>query len=132
MLKQPPLKTKSLGNEFLGRLFETRDQAHYLHFQTLSYAEHKALNKFFDELIELTDNFFECYQGKYGRIRGGFTIKIHDYPTSGSVKEWCNSLHEYICAFGKSVFSPDDAELQNILDEITALIDKTTYLLSLK
>ena len=38
------------------------------HFSTKSYAEHKALGKFYDDLIGKIDTIVEAYQGYYGLI----------------------------------------------------------------
>lgn len=38
--------------------------AHILHLQSTSYAEHQALGEFYDELGDLVDAFVEAYQGK--------------------------------------------------------------------
>ena len=41
--------------EFIILCFHARTNAHVLHLQTRSYAAHKALNEFYDEIVELAD-----------------------------------------------------------------------------
>ena len=53
---------------FVGILFLGRDVAHSVHLNTRSYAKHKALQKFYDNIIDLADHFAEVYQGKHGLI----------------------------------------------------------------
>ena len=54
--------------EFLLICFHARTNAHVLHLQTRSYAAHKALNEFYDEIVDLADSFAEAYTGSYGLI----------------------------------------------------------------
>jgi len=42
--------------------------AHILHFQTPSFAEHMALGTFYSESGDLVDSFVEAFQGKYGLL----------------------------------------------------------------
>ena len=55
------------AEEFVGLALLGRDMAHLAHWKTKSYAEHKALNTFYDELLELIDGFVEQYQGYTGK-----------------------------------------------------------------
>ena len=48
----------------------SRTQAHIFHLQTQSYAQHKALQDYYDEIVELIDEYVETYQGKYDILRG--------------------------------------------------------------
>jgi hypothetical protein len=54
--------------ELVSHVFAMRNAAHLAHFSTKSYAEHKALGKFYDELIGKIDTIVEAYQGYYGLI----------------------------------------------------------------
>ena len=53
---------------FIGHLFLARDVTHSTHLNTRNYAKHKALQKFYEGVIELADAFAEAYQGRYGLI----------------------------------------------------------------
>jgi len=88
----------------------------------MSFAEHKALNGYYDSILELTDGFIESYFGYYGRV----DIEI---PAS---KDMDAITHL------KSLAKTIDAErdnypscIQNIMDEMSALVYKTLYLLTL-
>lgn len=52
----------------VARLFADRTYAHNAHLKTSSYAVHKALNKFYDEVVDLADDLAEIAQGKYGKL----------------------------------------------------------------
>ena len=54
--------------EFIGCMFLARDVAHSVHLNTRSYAKHKALNKFYDGIVDLADTFAEMYQGRHGLV----------------------------------------------------------------
>ena len=54
--------------DFVGMLFLARDVTHSAHLNTRSYAKHKALQKFYENIIDLADSFAEAYQGRYGLI----------------------------------------------------------------
>jgi hypothetical protein len=42
--------------EFIAQLFLTRELAHRYHLSTKSYAQHKALGNFYEDLLDLTDD----------------------------------------------------------------------------
>ena len=54
--------------ELVSHVFAMRNAAHLAHFSTKSYSEHKALGKFYDDLIGKIDTIVEAYQGYYGLI----------------------------------------------------------------
>ena len=56
------------AGELVMRCFHARTNAHVLHLKTRSYAAHKALNEFYDEIVGLADSFAEAWQGDYGLI----------------------------------------------------------------
>ena len=77
----------------LRTLFQVRDQAHFLHLKTTSYAEHKALDEFYEGWLDLADSFVEPYQGKYGRIEGAETIEING---SANLNAFLSSTMEFL------------------------------------
>lgn len=106
---------------FVTALFRMRDQAHKMHLATRSYAAHKALGEFYDEILDLTDTFVEAYQGKYGLMEialGG------DIPMLDAV-EFMKMVAEYFEA-SRAQFAGDDW-LQNMVDEMTGLAYRTLY-----
>lgn len=79
------------AGELVCRLFQARTAAHMAHLQTRSFAEHKALNEFYDEVVGLADSFAETYQGIFGIIE--------QYPPcplpTGKAADWINALREW-------------------------------------
>lgn len=108
---------------FFGKLFEARDVAHVLHLQTKSYAEHKALNSFYEDILSFIDTFIETYQGQYGIINSYGTINLD----SGSTP--VNYINNFVSQLKESreKFFNDNTHLQNIIDEMIALSYQTIY-----
>lgn len=49
--------------EFVGVLLHSSTAAHFLHLQTASYAAHKALGHYYENIVDLADKYAEAYQG---------------------------------------------------------------------
>ena len=109
---------------FLGELFLARDMAHSVHLNTRSYAKHKALNEFYDGIIELADAFAEAYQGRYGLI--GPVARQNTRKTTNMVNFLTEQL-ERLEANRYKVCPKDDSPLQNLMDEIFTLYLSTLY-----
>ena len=105
-------------------LLHSATNTHILHWQSKSYAEHKALGTFYEELPGLVDDLVEAIQGKYNSTLK-FPAIYHVSADSG--KKELHDLSEYFQE--KRSVLPQDSEIQNIADEIQQLIDSTLYLL---
>ena len=110
----------------IGQLFQSRDTIHIAHLQTVNYAEHKALNKYYDSLLDLTDDLLETYFGTIGK-RINIKIPASEYVNP---QQHLKQLMEYVKKH-RGVFGTENTHIQNIVDEILALISKTLYLLTL-
>ena len=119
-------------NNYVAYCFNLRAQAHLYHFQTRSYAEHKALEEFYTLLLELLDNLTETYQGKYWRISLEWNKhSLSDYTSNTDVSTTIKWFVQETKAL-KEETSESDSDLQNILDEMIWLGNRTLFLLSLK
>ena len=116
---------KEVGDLIL-TLLHSATNTHILHWQSKSYAEHKALGKFYEKLPDKIDDLVEAIQGRYD-ITIEFPATYHTPSDSG--KRELQELSEYFEEQRKVL--PQDSEIQNIADEIQALIDSTLYLLRL-
>jgi hypothetical protein len=109
--------------ELVMRAFHARTNAHVLHLQTTSFAQHKALERFYTELVELTDRLVETYQGSYG--------VIEHYPSSFSFApdplKLVEEFEDWIDQNRDDIGDDDDTHLQNLIDEIVALARSTRY-----
>lgn len=111
------------AGELVMRCFNARTAAHIMHLSTRSYATHKALNDFYDEIVDLTDTFAEAYQGDYGLI-DSYPAKYHSYPDPLAMLD---DLSEWIEKNRSKVCDEDDTYLQAAIDDIVTLIRSTQY-----
>ena len=112
--------------DFISTMLHSGTVTHFMHLATDSFAVHMALGAYYTEIIELTDQFAEAYSGAYEKIK--------DYPenfhNAKDPQKYMASLKSFIEK--NRVALPEDSELQNIVDEIAALVDSTIYKLTLK
>jgi hypothetical protein len=110
--------------DFVGMLFLARDVTHSVHLNTRSYSKHKALQKFYDGIIDLADTFAEAYQGKYGLIG---PITLHSAKKTGNVVEFLEDQLDEIHSVRYEVVDKDCTAIHNIIDEIEGLYMSTLY-----
>jgi hypothetical protein len=110
--------------EMVCNILHSRNQAHVFHLQTQSFAEHKALNDYYDGVVVLFDGIVESYQGKYGIIKNFKTFKIEQYRNGKKTISYFERLLDIIEENRDSV---DDSYLQNQIDTVQELINSTIY-----
>ena len=113
----------------INKLFEARDTIHICHLQTTSFAEHKALNEFYDEWLELADTFIETYFGKYGRVNTTLSIDVN---SAASSTIYLKELAIFVNVDMPTILDATDSDLANIMADMKGLINHTLYLLTLK
>jgi hypothetical protein len=106
---------------FAATLLHSATNTHFFHWSTDSYSKHKALGNYYDEIVELTDDFVESYMGKYGKITRFPTT----YHQPKEPVQYLKSLQGFVEEARKDL--PQDSELQNIVDAIADLINTTVY-----
>ena len=111
-------------NDFVGMLFLARDVTHSVHLNTRSYAKHKALQKFYENIIDLADGFAEAYQGRHGLIG---SISLMSAKKTGNVVEFLQDQLAEIEKYRYDVCEKDDTPLQNLIDGIIELYLSTLY-----
>lgn len=116
------------AEEFVSKALFDRDAAHIAHWKTKSFAEHKALNDFYDELLELIDGFVEQYQGYYGKR---MEIKRQD-GDAANIRDEIEMRAEWIERVRYEICDRDETPLQNTIDEIVRLYQHTQYMLTLE
>lgn len=109
--------------ELIMKLFHARTAAHVLHLQTRSYAAHKALESFYDDIVGLADRLAETWQGSHGLI-DSFPARYTAYTDGLTLM---SDLRSYIAENRYDCCSKGETHIQNIIDEVVALVDSTEY-----
>ena len=114
--------------ELVIRCFHARTDAHIAHLMTRSYAAHKALNEFYDEIIDLADTYAEACQGRYGILPYENVSYRPMKPSYSTPQTIIETLRDWIDKYRKEF--GNETELQNIIDEIVGQCDSTLYKLT--
>ena len=117
-------ESKSSLITLVSRLLDSQRQVHIFHLQTKSFAEHKALQDYYDAIGDLVDGIVESYQGKYGILTGWKSVGTSEYQSSEQVITYLKALGDEV---SKVYTVVKDTYIQNQFDEVTALINSTLY-----
>ena len=111
--------------QLISRVFYTRNVAHLQHWRAKgagSYAKHKALGHFYDDVIDALDDLVEAYQGAFDLIgdvpappKGLNDILAHLENEAA----WIEENHEDICEGNRAV--------ANLIDGLTAVYLSAIY-----
>ena len=110
--------------ELVMDLLHSATVTHIMHWQTESYAAHKALGKYYETIPGLLDDVLEAYQGKNDVILRNFPPSMSNYEEMQPLA-YMEYLNEELTE-GRSLFG-DDPEILNLVDAIAGLIDSTIY-----
>ena len=105
-------------------LLHSRTQVHILHLQTKSFAEHKALNEYYNEIGDLVDGLVESYQGKYELLKGYKSYDIMNYRAPEMTIKYLQDLCGKVEKLRKCC---EDSYIQNQIDTVCELINSTLY-----
>lgn len=111
-------------NVMISKLFHSRNQVHVFHLQTKSFAEHKALNDYYDDVVDIIDGLVESYQGKYDILTSYESYKILNYESNEQLLKYFKELESNIEENRKS---NKDSYIQNQIDNAVELINSTIY-----
>lgn len=121
---------KSGPSKFISKILQSREMAQVYHWTVKgdmgSDAAHRALAEYYDGVIELIDQLVEVYQGQYGLIEGYDIIDTNPTKTTDRIA-YFTSIAAFIKENRLENFSQEDTHLQNIIDEIVALIYRLLY-----
>ena len=105
-------------------LLHSQTQAHTFHLQSTSYAEHKALQTYYEGIDGLVDTIVEAYQGKYGIIKGYKNFPFNEYKSSEGTINYFEKLCDKVTELRDCC---EDSWLQNEIDNVCTLISQTLY-----
>lgn len=115
----------------IGPLIQFQQQLRVFHWQTDSYAQHKAFGSVYGALDDLIDSFVEGYMGVNGRSKPTITfhIELKSLTSQAVVDEVVESFESYLESMSRENITTD---LLNTRDEILGEVHRLRYLLSLK
>jgi hypothetical protein len=121
------MATKNLFEYFLGLI----GQVKLYHFSTMKYSTHKTLDDFHENLGDLVDKLLEVYIGRYNKQPLEiFEITMKANTDINNLLIYLETEREVIRGIRNKTFKTN-SEIQNIIDEIIALFDRTIYLCKL-
>jgi len=106
---------------FVSVLLHSGTNAHFMHLQSKSYSQHKALGRYYKHVVDIADRWAEAFQGCYDVIDtypADFHIAKVPLTYIQKIKDFVDNIRKVL---------PDDSQLQNIIDELCELIDSTIY-----
>ena len=104
----------------IGIMFAGRTATHIMHLKTKSFAEHKALNEFYDGIVDLADDLAEATQGQYGLL----DIPFVNLTVS---KDSAAFLKGQLAELDKIMAGVDEDYLMSIYQEVQKLYRSTIY-----
>jgi len=116
--------------DLVAEFLRMREQFQVFHWQTTSFAFHKAADWIFDELSCNIDKFMESYLGAFGKdkIKGPFKITLLDISATDPVTftQHCIEVIDKI-----TVMIQGETDLENITADMIGAFHKLKYLLTL-
>ena len=109
--------------------FHSRTQAHVFHLRVKgpgAYATHKALQEYYEEIIELIDGLVESYQGKNGLIEFQEVEGIDNNASHENIIKYFEKLAAALDKL-RADESLQDTYIQNQIDGLAELIYSTLY-----
>lgn len=116
--------SKQAAGKFIGVLFLSRTVAHQLHLKTDSYAQHVALNTFYDEIVDHADGIAEQWQGEYEELLDIPTLAAKD---ATDPLKYLKETLKWISSNRYEAFDKTDTSIQNDIDNVVKLFRSTIY-----
>lgn len=108
-----------------------QNQIRIYHWQTKSFAEHKAFDGAYEAIGDLADRFMEAHMGRYGRKEEATPLPLTNY-TDGNYADMIDKFISVLENEFPKHLNELDTDLLNIRDEILGELNKLKYLLTLK
>jgi hypothetical protein len=111
---------------------QMQNQYKILHWQTMSFSQHKSFDEIVSSLIENIDEFIETYMGKYGRVIAAstFNITLANYKDTDFMA-LTDKYIGFLIGLNDAFDETQDSDLLNIRDEILGSLNQLKYLLTL-
>tara|TARA_Y100000389_G_scaffold24256_1_gene20917 strand:- start:300 stop:689 length:390 start_codon:yes stop_codon:yes gene_type:complete len=116
-------------------LLSFRDQLKIYHWQTHSYARHKAADKLVETMTEQMDRFLETLQGSRNLRMVVPKKRLYitfENQTDTTIDVLLNEFKQWLNTNLPDKLKPMDNDLRNIRDEILGSVNQSLYLFTLK
>jgi hypothetical protein len=118
--------------KLISPFLKIQNQLRIFHWQTTSYAQHKAFGKAYENLDGLIDSFVEIFTGKYGRSKASVRYTIELDNLGEDYLSVIDSYISYLINITSELDQDLDSDLLNIRDEMLGELNTLKYLLTLK
>lgn len=111
------------SGKFIGELFHSAIAMKLVHWDTTGIGKHEALDEYYEGISSKLDKFVETYFGAQGRKRIAVPAAALEEPIT------------HLKRIAKLIMDEREnytSDLQNMLDEMLALVHHTLYSLSFK
>jgi hypothetical protein len=125
-------ETDGKGELIQTTLLQMQHQYKILHWQTMSFSQHKSFDDIVGSLAGHIDEFIETYMGKYGRVIAAntFNITLANYKDTDFMALTDNYIG-FLIGLNNTLDKVQDSDLLNIRDEIIGSLNQLKYLLTL-
>ena len=110
--------------EYFGTLQQSFVEVWKNHLETSKYSDHKALNDYYDDIVDAMDQTIEDYQGIYGKL--GNLKNTIETEIDDPIK-YLNKLKKFLKDGREELIKKDDTEIWSDLDNVLSIIDSTLY-----
>ena len=124
-------RNTTTGGDIVTQLLTIRNQVKLYHWQTGSFARHKATDDLTAALDLNIDTFMESYMGRYGRPKVSGTIKLHNFSESAA-RAFVAKQTTYLTKVLPRKIKSTDTDLLNLRDTILGDLNKVLYLFTLQ
>jgi len=114
----------------ISAFLKIQNQLRIFHWQTPSYAQHKAFGKAYEAFDGLVDNYIEVFIGKYGKTQGKITYKLELESYDEAYDSFIDNCIVFLNGLSNELDSTD-TDLLNIRDEMLGELNRLKYLLTL-
>ena len=129
-MSRKTLRNTTSGGDIVTQLLTIRNQVKLYHWQTGSFARHKATDDLTAVLDTNIDAFVESYMGRYGRPKVSGSIRLHNFSESAA-RTFVAKQTKYLSVDLPKKIKSTDTDLLNLRDTILGDLNKVLYLFTL-
>jgi hypothetical protein len=117
--------------KLMSSFLKIQNQLRIFHWQTPSYAQHKAYGKAYEELDGLIDSFIEVYLGKHKQETSLYTFKFELNSYDENHASFIDTCITFLTSLSSELLETD-TDLLNIRDEMVGTLNTLKYLIRLQ